>query len=153
MLADLEKYFQQEPSFRLKQAQKAIFKDSIQDWNQVTVFPLSLRQRLSQELPLEINAEIFVSKDEKTVKALITLKDNLRIEAVLMRHQDRNTVCLSSMVGCPLACEFCATGKIGFKRNLTTAEIIDQVLLFNRYLKKEDQRVNSIVFMGMGDRF
>ncbi|MBU4350776.1 23S rRNA (adenine(2503)-C(2))-methyltransferase RlmN [Candidatus Parcubacteria bacterium] len=152
-LGNLEKVLAGEPAFRLGQAKQAVFRDLIEDWQEATVLPLSLREKLSKDIPLKVVAEISVSKDKKTIKALINLKDDLKIEAVLMRHQDRNTVCLSSMVGCPLACEFCATGKIGFKRNLTIAEIINQVLLFNRYLKKENQRVNSIVFMGMGEPF
>ena len=117
------------------------------------VLPLALRQKLNQELSLEIKAEVFTSNDNKTIKALIDLKDGLKTETVLMRYSDRNTACLSSMVGCPLACEFCATGKMGFKRNLTIGEIIEQVLFFNRYLKEENQKVNSIVFMGMGEPF
>ena len=152
-LADFKKALQGEPLFRSKQAQEAVFKDLIEDWSQAIVFPLALRQKLNQELSLKIKAEVFVSDDNKTIKALIDLKDGLKAETVLMRHDDRNTVCLSSMVGCPLACEFCATGKMGFKKNLTADEIIEQVLFFNRYLKKENQRVNSIVFMGMGEPF
>lgn len=153
-----------EPSFRLKQAKKAVFQDLIDDWQQASVLPLALRQRLSTECHLEIKAETFVSDDpvpeqarygagKKTIKAVIHLEDDLKVETVLMRYKDRNTVCVSSMVGCPLGCEFCATGQMGFKRNLTADEIIEQVLFFNRYLKKEKQRVNSVVFMGMGEPF
>ncbi|MDO8424495.1 MAG: 23S rRNA (adenine(2503)-C(2))-methyltransferase RlmN, partial [bacterium] len=65
----------------------------------------------------------------------------------------RNTVCVSSQVGCPLKCLFCATGKIGFKRNLESWEIVQQVLFFSRILKKESKRVSNIVFMGMGEPF
>ncbi|MDD5555189.1 MAG: 23S rRNA (adenine(2503)-C(2))-methyltransferase RlmN, partial [Candidatus Pacebacteria bacterium] len=76
----------------------------------------------------------------------------LKIETVLMlRNDKRSTVCVSSQVGCPLDCLFCATGKMGFQRNLTHWEILEQVLLFARYLKK--QRISNIVFMGMGEPF
>lgn len=149
----LEKTLLGEPSFRLNQAKKAVFQDLIGNWQQVSVLPLALRQRLAAECSLEIRAETFVSDNKETVKALIALNDGLKIETVLMRHKDRNTICVSSMVGCPLACEFCATGKMGFKRNLTADEIVEQVLFFNRYLKKEKQKVNSVVFMGMGEPF
>ncbi|MDP3093790.1 MAG: 23S rRNA (adenine(2503)-C(2))-methyltransferase RlmN [bacterium] len=152
-LDKLRKVLAGEPAFRLKQAGQAIFKDLIENWQEALVLPLPLRQKLAEECPLKIEAETLASADKKTIKALITFDDGLKAETVLMRYSDRNTVCVSSMFGCPLKCEFCATGKIGFKRNLTADEITEQVLFFNRYLKKENQRVNSIVFMGMGEPF
>ncbi|MBI4101644.1 MAG: 23S rRNA (adenine(2503)-C(2))-methyltransferase RlmN [Candidatus Nealsonbacteria bacterium] len=91
---------------------------------------------------------------ENNSKAILSLADDLKIESVLMRHSDgRNTVCVSSQVGCPLGCLFCATGKIGFKRNLDVWEIVRQVLFFARLLKKESKRVSNVVFMGMGEPF
>jgi 23S rRNA (adenine2503-C2)-methyltransferase len=153
-LALLKKILVKEPPFRLKQAKKAIFKDLIEDWSEITTLSLSLREKLKEKYPLKIQAESFVSGDKRTVKAVIILKDNLKIEAVLMRHKnERNTVCVSSQVGCPLGCAFCATGKSGFKRNLEVFEIIEQVLFFARYLKKEKQKITNIVFMGMGEPF
>ena len=150
----LEKALAGEPSFRLKQAQKAVFRDLIEDWKEATVFPLALRKKLSEECLLKIAAETSVSNDKMTIKALLWLKDGLRVETVLMRYPSgRNTICVSSEVGCPLACSFCATGKMGFKRNLEVLEIIEQVLFFARYLKKLGERVTNIVFMGMGEPF
>ncbi len=155
----LEQILANEPGFRLKQAQKAIFQDLIEDWNEAVVLPLSLRQKLAEVLPLPIRAETIVAADHKTVKALITLTDGLKVETVLMRYPDRNTVCVSSMVGCPLACEFCATGKMGFKRNLEAEEIVEQVLFFKRYLKSacpamaKKSPLCGVVFMGMGEPF
>jgi 23S rRNA (adenine2503-C2)-methyltransferase len=71
-----------------------------------------------------------------------------------MRYENgRNTICVSSQVGCPLGCLFCATGRMGFKRNLETDEIIEQILFFARYLKKENESVSNVVFMGMGEPF
>jgi len=102
---------------------------------------------------LKINAKICSSQGAESLKALITFEDGLQAESVLMRHDNRNTVCVSSQVGCPMACSFCATGKMGFNRNLTTAEIIEQVVLFGRALKRENQRVDNVVFMGMGEPF
>ena len=141
-----------EPAFRKKQINKLIFQDLIESWQQGTTLPKTLRQMLSREVPLEIKAQEFVSKDG-TVKALITLADDLKIETVLMRFKDRNTICVSCQVGCPLKCVFCATGQMGFKRNLTAGEILDQVLSFARLLKKEKQKITNIVFMGMGEPF
>lgn len=149
-LDKLETIFNKQPAYRLKQAKLAIFHNLIDDWEQAKVFSPELRKKLNQECPISINAEIFNSKD--TDKILLTLKDGLKVESVLMRHSDgRNTVCVSSQVGCSLGCKFCATGKIGFKRNLNYLEIVEQVLFFSRYLKKE--RVSNIVFMGMGEPF
>jgi len=143
-----------EPSYRLKQIKRSLFIDLIDDWQQATTLSKVLREKLSQNLSLSIKAESFISDDQKTIKVLVTLEDGWKIETVLMRHKDkRNTVCLSSQVGCPLACEFCATGKIGFKRNLTSSEIVTQLLFFARLLNKEGERVSNVVFMGMGEPF
>ena len=73
----------------------------------------------------------------------------------MRREGDRHTACVSCQVGCPLACTFCATGKMGFKRNLTVDEIVEQVLLWNRVLKelKEKDRITNVVYMGMGEPF
>ena len=172
-LTNLEKVLEGEPKFRLKQANEAVFKNFISDWSEATFFPVELRNKLNESCPLEIKADVLVSKDKDSVKAKITLKDGLQIETVLMRHADgRNTVCVSSQVGCPLGCLFCATGKMGFKRNLTTNEIVEQVVFFERLLchSREggnphkttwipDQvgddisRVTNVTFMGMGEPF
>jgi len=153
-LHNLEKALAGEPAYRLKQAKKAVFEQLISDWQEATIFPVALREKLNQECPLGIEAEIFPSGAGKAVKAQLTLKDGLKIETVLMRHkEERNTVCVSSAVGCPMGCLFCATGKLGLKRNLTADEIVEQVLFFSRYLAKEKDRVDNVVFMGMGEPF
>lgn len=97
--------------------------------------------------------KIEASKDQSAIKALLRLGDGLKIESVLMVYQNWYTACLSVMVGCPLGCQFCATGKMGFKRDLTGEEIIDQVSFWNDFLKKQNKRVSHIVFMGMGEPF
>jgi len=153
-LIQLKNFLSKEQPYRLQQAQKALFIDLIEDWREASVLPLLLRKNLSKICPIDIKAQIIFSKDEKTVKAIITLKDGLKIESVLMKHIDgRNTVCVSSQVGCALNCSFCATGKIGFKRNLEVFEIVEQVLFFARYLKKKGEKVTNNVFMGMGEPF
>ncbi|MDO8668244.1 MAG: 23S rRNA (adenine(2503)-C(2))-methyltransferase RlmN [bacterium] len=153
-LERLENVLHNEPKFRLKQAKQAVFIDLISDWEQATNFPLEIRQRLNDDCPLEIEAEVLKSQRADSVKALIRLDDGLKIETVLLNHADgRNTICVSSQVGCPLGCLFCATGKMGFKRNLTVNEIVEQVLYFARLLKKQEGRVTNIVFMGMGEPF
>lgn len=143
-----------EPEYRLKQAKKVLFQDLIGDWSQAKTLSLVLREKLNKDFPISIQGEVLVSKDKNNLKAVIVLKDGLKIESVLMRHLDgRNTVCVSSQVGCPLKCLFCATGKLGFKRNLDSWEIVEQVLFFARILKLENQRVSNVVFMGMGEPF
>ncbi len=153
-LEKLDEILKDEPKYRFKQAKEAIFKSLINDWSKATFFSLELREELNKECPLDINAETLVSKTKDNIKIKITFDDGAQVESVLMRHNDgRNTVCVSSQVGCPLACEFCATGKMGFKRNLKSMEIVEQVIFFNRLLKKEKERVANIVFMGMGEPF
>ena len=160
-LSNLEKVLENEPKYRLKQAKEAVFKNYISDWSEATFFAKDLRDKLNEECPLSIDADVLVSKKEDSVKARITLRDKFQIESVLMRHSDgRNTVCVSSQVGCPLGCLFCATGKMGFKKNLTSEEIVEQVLFFDRYLQKLARQnaaafvgVTNITFMGMGEPF
>ena len=153
-LNNLEKAIEREPKYRLGQIKKVLFQELIENWKEAVVLPLKLRQKLNENCPLPIKAEIFPSKTKDAIKTKITLEDGLKIESVLMRHQNsRNTVCVSSQAGCPLGCKFCATGKMGFKRNLEVWEIVEQVLFFARYLKKTKNKVTNIVFMGMGEPF
>ena len=153
-LDNLKKVLELEPKYRVKQAKEAVFKNLICDWNKASFFTLPLREKLNKDCPLLINAESLVSKKKDSIKARITLEDGLLIESVLMRHKDgRNTVCVSSQVGCPLDCQFCATGKMGFKRNLEPMEIVEQAIFFARYLKKGGKKVTNITFMGMGEPF
>jgi len=153
MFFNFEEILKNEPKFRLQQIKQAVFCDLIESWNEARVLPKSLQERLQKEFSLDIKAEVFESDDKQTIKILLELKDGLKIESVLMRYKDRNTVCVSSQIGCPLNCSFCATGKLGFKRNLTSDEIVEQILFFNRYFKVQKQRVSNVVFMGMGEPF
>src|SRR5919205_1373753 len=114
----------------------------------MTDLPAALRARLADELPfstLELVREAHAA--DGTVKALFHTHDGRPVEAVLMRYRDgRRSVCVSSQSGCPLTCTFCATGRMKFGRNLTTGEILDQVLHFRRI-----EPVDHLVFMGMGE--
>lgn len=155
-LNKIEEIFKKEPPYRLKQLKKAVFSSLIENWEEATVLPQDLRKKLSEDCPMEELKEekILKSKDGQTAKSLFRLKDGLFIESVLMKHQDgRRTVCVSSQVGCSIGCRFCATGQQGFKRNLTTSEILDQILYFARILKKNNERITNVVFMGMGEPF
>src|SRR5574343_856074 len=150
---DFESALKNEPKFRSKQVKQAVFCDLIENWNEAQSLPKELREKLQENIPLDIKSEISISDDKQTIKVLIIWEDGSKIESVLMRYKERNTVCVSSQVGCPLNCSFCATGKLGFKRNLTSDEIVSQVLFFDRYLKSDEERVSNVVFMGMGEPF
>lgn len=142
------------PNFRLKQSIKLVFQDLIEDWSEASVFSLDLRNELSKEVSLKIEADTFLSNDGKSGKAIIKLDDGLKVETALMNHKNgRNTICVSSQVGCPLACRFCSTGQMGFERNLDYNEILLQVLFWGRYLKKRNEKITNVVFMGMGEPF
>ncbi|MFC1609057.1 23S rRNA (adenine(2503)-C(2))-methyltransferase RlmN [Patescibacteria group bacterium] len=153
----LQLILDKEPGFRLKQVFEGAFKKLVSDWNEVTNLPKKLQEELNERCSLVISGEIFESSDGKTFKALITLKDGLKIEAVLMRYEDgRNSLCVSSQIGCALGCKFCATGKMGLKRDLSVGEILDQFLFFARFLKNrfgENERITNVIFMGMGEPF
>ncbi len=150
----LNEILKNEPSYRSKQIKRSLFIDLIENWDEATTLPKNLRDKLKAEFPISISKELFISKDNQTAKVLIKLNDGEKVESVIMKHGDgRNTACLSSQVGCPLACEFCATGKLGFKRNLTASEIITQFLFFARLLKKSEEKITNVVFMGMGEPF
>ena len=143
-----------EPKYRLDQVKQAVFDNLLEDWSEATWLPKKTRETLQRECPLNINTEVSTSVKEDTVKALITLSDGEAVETVLMKHKDgRNTVCVSTQVGCPMRCAFCETGKMGLVRDLSADEMVEQVLYFARYLKSQDKRVGSIVFMGMGEPF
>jgi 23S rRNA (adenine(2503)-C(2))-methyltransferase len=142
------------PSFRLNQLRQAVFGQLANSWDEVTTFSADLRAQLAARLPWSVLtlAREVTSEDGETVKAALRTEDKLIIEAVLMKHGDgRRTVCMSSQAGCPMKCTFCATGKLGLRRNLTRAEITEQVLYFARQLKPRGEAVTNVVVMGMGE--
>lgn len=143
------------PAYRLNQLHHAYYKEAIGSFAELTTWSKELREQLTAEIPfslLTLKLEK-VSKRGDTVKNLFARNsDGQMIEAVLMRHEDgRNTVCVSCMVGCPVNCTFCATGQMGFRGSLQAQEIVDQVLYFQRFLKKQNQSVTNVVYMGMGE--
>lgn len=151
-LDNLKLVLENEPKYRFKQVFQAIYGDFISTWSEASNLPKGLREKLEAECPIELNYELVSGK--RSDKALVTLDDGNKIETVLMKHKDgRNTVCVSTQVGCPIGCSFCATGKLGLTRNLEANEMVDQVLLFNRILKAKDEKVTNVVYMGMGEPF
>ena len=139
---------QQQPAYRGKQLYQWLYQKGARSLLDISVFPKKWREEMAN-YPIGRSTIHYrsVAPDE-TCKYLLRLADGLIIEAVGIPTEKRLTVCVSSQVGCPMDCDFCATGKGGFTRNLQTHEIIDQVLTvrddFNR-------RVTNVVFMGMGE--
>ena len=153
-LEKLEILLRNDKAYRIRQAQKAVFSDAVDSWKAATTLRVKTRQMLEEKLPIVFDFETLKSLQGGALKAIIRLKDDITIETVLMKHEKgRNTVCVSSQAGCPANCLFCSTARSGFKRNLTLYEIIEQVLFFKYYLKKSGQKINNIVFMGMGEPF
>ncbi len=142
-----------EPDYRVKQLEHWLYERHVADFFQMSNLPKTLRQRLADEFsgePLKLVTSLD-STDGFTRKSLFALPDGREIEAVLMRYDKRRTLCISSQAGCAMACPFCATGQMGFMRNLTAGEIVAQVLYYARHLNSEERRVTNIVFMGMGE--
>lgn len=140
-----------QPSYRFKQISKNYFSGRFKSFGEMTDLPLILREKLDQNLAFYSTKLDKIFTDNSTQKALLTLSDNQKIETVLMDYDDWITACISSQVGCALGCKFCATSKMGFKRNLTSEEIVDQILFWNN--KLYPKYIGRIVFMGMGEPF
>ncbi|MFA5827961.1 MAG: 23S rRNA (adenine(2503)-C(2))-methyltransferase RlmN [Candidatus Shapirobacteria bacterium] len=139
------------PLYRLKQIRKNYFSGRFSSFDDMTDLPLSLRKSLSANFSL---LSVITDKTEttgSTQKALLNLVDNQKIESVLMDYDGWLTACVSSQVGCPLNCSFCATGRLGYKRNLSAEELVDQILYWNTRLFPK--YIGRIVFMGMGEPF
>ncbi|MEO0377291.1 MAG: 23S rRNA (adenine(2503)-C(2))-methyltransferase RlmN, partial [Cyanobacteria bacterium P01_A01_bin.17] len=139
---------QQQPAYRGGQLHQWIYQKGARSLTEITVFPKVWRSQLSDTTIGRSEIHLRSEARDGTVKYLLRLEDGQIIEAVGIPTQKRLTVCVSSQVGCAMACNFCATGKGGFTRNLASHEIIDQVLTV-----QEDfgQRVSNVVFMGMGE--
>ena len=141
-----------EPRYRVDQVWQGLY-DRLATVPEMTNLPGRLRERLDVELPLALEPVTeSVSDKGDTVKFLWQLAGGARIETVLMLFPDRATVCVSSQAGCAMACGFCATGQAGFTRQLTTGEIVEQVVRAARRARDGGRRrVSNVVFMGMGE--
>ncbi len=142
-----------EPSYRAQQIWEWLYIHLIVDADQMTNLPKSLREKLDRTMHLKALEVVNSARsdDEKTRKDLLRLNDGETIEAVLMRYEDRRTACLSTQVGCAMSCPFCATGQMGFRRDLTAGEIVAQAIHFAREIEEEDDRLTNVVLMGMGE--
>ena len=142
---------QGQPSYRGKQLHEWLYTRGARSLQDITVFPKAWREEFALNPTVEIGrSQIDVHKQTRdgTEKFLLKLEDGEIVETVGIPTSKRLTVCVSTQIGCPMACDFCATGKGGFRRNLAKHEIIDQVLTVQEVMQ---QRVSHIVFMGMGE--
>lgn len=147
---------QKQPAYRLKQVKEAYFEKLDSSWDSVTTWSQSLRDLVKEEVAWDVLNQVMVqqSSNGETTKFLFECKDGSKIETVLMSHDyhdGRETVCVSCQVGCPMGCTFCATGTMGLIRNLTSEEIVEQVIHVGRFLKQKGKRVSNVVYMGMGE--
>ena len=131
--------------FRYKQILQWIFEKHVTDFREMSNLPLALREKLFSEFSIIALSEknVEVSNDKGTKKYLFETEDGLFVETVYMKYEKRVTLCVSTQIGCKMGCKFCATGAQGFTRNLTTGEILSQILYF--------PDMTNIVFMGMGE--
>ena len=144
-----------EPAYRARQVWQAMYKHLIADPREIPNIPKALRNRLGEYLEYShlVAESTLLSSDGETVKTLFRLPDNQAIEAVLMRYEKRRTLCISTQSGCAMGCVFCATGQMGFRRNLSSGEIVEQVIYYARALNKNSEYVTNVVLMGMGEPF
>lgn len=144
-----------QPAYRAMQIWDGLYK---QLWNNSDEFS-SLSKDLRNIIATEINfsslkpKKTLESLDHETIKTLFTLPDGNPVESVLMTYHNRCSLCISSQSGCPINCTFCATGQMGYKRNLSCGEIIEQVIFFAKQLKNKGKKLTNIVIMGMGEPF
>ena len=151
---------QDQPAYRARQIADAVWKDGgSTDAAAFRTLPAALRHALAEAFRLDTVAdtEITLADGGMTEKGLHRLDDGALIESVLMhypareRSRERHTLCISSQAGCAVGCPFCATGELGFGRDLEVAEIVDQVRHVARRLAADGRRLTNIVFMGMGE--
>lgn len=146
---------QGEKPFHAKQLFEWVYVKGVFEWDKMTNLSKALREKLKEGLRLPVLQLVRVqpSSDLETYKFLWRLTDGGLVESVLICSNERRTVCVSSQVGCPAQCAFCASGQQGFKRNLKASEILEQVVLINRWLAEKGERVCHVVYMGMGEPF
>lgn len=157
-----------EPDYRVDQIISWLYRELATSFAQMTDLPQSLRQKLAAKMMVSVMTPIDdkTSRDGQTRKVLFQLSDGRTIESALMlyprngKSPERRTVCVSTQVGCPIGCPFCATGQQSFERNLSPGEMMEQVLYFERWLRLQPETkrvtaakryVTNVVFMGMGE--
>jgi len=141
-----------EPSFRGQQLFEWLYRSRVDSFDQMGNLPSDFRNALSEKFIIHPLKEVHVtgSSSEPTQKFLFELLSGEKVESVLMKEGKRTTLCISSQVGCAVNCDFCATASMGFQKNLSVGEIVDQFLHVS---KAADTHITNVVFMGMGEPF
>ncbi|MFW7380455.1 MAG: 23S rRNA (adenine(2503)-C(2))-methyltransferase RlmN [Oligoflexus sp.] len=141
-----------QPRFRAPQIMDWIYHKFVTDLDKMSNLPKALRnlmqEHLDWQMPQIINK---LDAADGSSKLLLRNQRGFLMETVILRYENRTSLCVSSQVGCKLACSFCQTGKLGFVSHLTKADILSQLLLANQILAAEDKKVSHVVFMGMGE--
>jgi 23S rRNA (adenine2503-C2)-methyltransferase len=142
-----------QPSYRAQQVWEWLYQHHATAFAEMTNLPLTLRERLAEAYEIGIPEVIAtqLSPDGLTRKDLLRFRDGETVEVVLMAYERRNTVCISTQVGCAVGCTFCATGQAGFCRDLSAGETVAQVLHAARVLDAKGDRLTNVVLMGMGE--
>lgn len=152
---DLEVYFQSigEKAFRGKQVYEWLWKKNAHDFNDMTNLSKNLREALDEAFHIQpVEVDLLQKSNDGTIKNAVKLHDGNVVESVLIPTESRTTACISSQVGCSLDCTFCATAQLKRMRNLTAAEIVDQVVIIDQESREYfDRPLSNIVFMGMGE--
>ena len=150
----LKKFFSDlsEKPFRTKQIMQWIYHQGATSFGDMHNFSKDLRQNLQAIASIDFPEVVSINHaKDGVIKWVIKLGEENHIETVYIPQKDRGTLCISSQVGCALACTFCSTGYQGFNRNLKAHEIISQVLIAQTHLKEKNKRISNVVFMGMGE--
>ena len=138
------------PAYRAAQLLRRLWVAPVASWQDATELPMALRDKLDATFPLpRLVAEVVQESQDGTLKFLWDLPDGEKIESVLIPTATRRTLCISSQAGCALGCVFCATGRMGFRRNLAVWEIVAQVREI--VLRNPEHKPTNVVFMGMGE--
>ncbi len=152
-LKELKEYFKStgEPAYRAGQVFKWLYGDMVDSFEQMSDLPKSLRSTLSEKFKIDTlrYSDKQSSSSTGTIKYIFETNEGYKIESVIIPEKKRKTLCISTQVGCPLDCKFCATGLMGYKKNLTAGEIFDQY----KFASKDytQNRITNIVYMGMGE--
>ena len=150
-----------QPTFRAEQIAAWVYRSTISSFDEMSNLPKPLRAQMAERYRFHALEQrvALLSSDGETRKIALSLPDGEIVESVLMRYPQRSdgtgseraTVCVSTQIGCPVKCSFCATGLMGFSRNLSSGEILDQALHFLRWTRDKPPIVRNVVFMGMGE--
>ena len=152
-IEELEKNLSDLPKFRAKQIAAQMYQKGAKNFDEMTELSKNLRAELAEKFfidkPKLLKSQ--TSEDKLTTKFLLELFDGATVEIVLMRHDYGNSICISSQVGCNMGCKFCASTLHGLERNLTASEMLGEVIFANDFLRGENQKVDTLVVMGMGE--